>query len=102
RKHAARDRSLEDGGGGAVGALDGKVHVLLGQCQGHVVAVERQQAFAGWGIRQGDLDRDIDPPRPRGQGGFQQVGAVGGQQKQQVGVGGRAVHGVEQVEQDRA
>ena len=40
--------------------------------------------------------------RVKGKGGLEQVSAVGGQQEQQVGVGRRAVHRVEQVEQDRA
>src|SRR6185437_301265 len=100
--HGPPDQFLQEGGGGAVGALHGQLHVRLCQVQRYVLAVEREQAFPGERIGQGDLDRYVDPSRPRGQGGFQQVGTVRGEQEQQVGVWRRAVHGVEQVEQDRA
>jgi hypothetical protein len=67
-----------------------------------VLPVEAQQAFTGRRVRQRDLDRDVDPPWPRRQRRFQQVGPVGREQEQQVRVGGRAIHGVEQVKQHRA
>ena len=97
----AADQLLEEGGGDAVGALDGGRDVVAGQLERHAPAVEREQPFPGGPVGQGDLDRDVDPARAGRQRELEQVGPVGGEQEEQVGVAGRAVHRVQQVEQDR-
>ena len=61
-----------------------------------------QKSLASLRVRKVDLDRDINPAGARRQRGFEQIGAIGCQYEQQVGIAGGAIHRVEQVEQDRA
>ena len=64
-------------------------------------AVELEQRAAGVRVGQFQRDRLVDPAGPRGQRGLEQVGPVGGQHEDDVGVLGEAVHLVEQLEQQR-
>ena len=84
-----------DGGGGASGAevwLQGLPRDR-GFEPGKSFALERREAE----MDLGKLDRLIDPPRPRGKGGFEFLRAVGGKHKQQRGILAQAVHFVEQL-----
>jgi hypothetical protein len=54
------------------------------------------------GVRQGHLDRQIDPAGAGSQGRLQQVGTVAGEQEDHVGVVAEPVHLVEQLEQQRS
>jgi len=49
-----------------------------------------------------DLDRDIHSARSGSQRGLEQVGAVGRQDEQEVGIGRGTVHRVEKIEEHRA
>ena len=101
-EHRAAQELLEKGGGDALGPFHDLLDLGVGQAQRHRAAVEGQQPSPGSRVGQGDLDGHVDPAGTGRQGRLEQVGAVGGQHEQQVGVGGCAVHRVEQVEQDRA
>ena len=47
------------------------------------------------------MHRLVDPARPRGEGRLEEVGTVGGQQEDDVGVLVESIHLVEQGEQQR-
>ena len=78
------------------------VDLGVGELERHRAAVEVEQPTAGVGVGQVDLDGDVDPTRPGGQRRLEQVGAVGRQDEEEVGVAGGTVHRVEEVEQHRA
>ncbi len=99
-EHRPADQLLDERGCHAGHPVDGRRALVVGELERHAAGVDLEQPGAGVGVRQPDLDGDVHPPGPGGEGRLEQVGPVGGQQEQQVGVLRRAVHGVEQLEQD--
>ena len=100
-EHRTADQLLDEGRGHPLGAGHHVVDLGLAEGQRDTPGVDREQPSPGAGVRQGDLHRDVDPAGSRRQRRFEQVRAVGGEQEQQVGVGGGAVHRIEQGEQHR-
>nr|WP_254185476.1 hypothetical protein [Nocardioides panacis] len=90
---------LEEGRGDAVGALEHRVEPAGVDLE--VPAVELEQLPPGGGVGEPERDRLVDAPGARGQGRLEQVGAVGGEQEDHVGVLGQPVHLVEQLEEQR-
>jgi hypothetical protein len=92
------DQLLDEGRGDAVAVGDHLVEVGV---HGQVTRVDLEQAQTALAVGAGDLDRQVDSPRPVGQRGLEDVGPVGGQREGDVGVRADPVHGVEEGEQQR-
>ena len=75
-EHRAAQQLLEERGGHAFGALDDLAGLGITQAQRKRAAVEREQLFTSLGIREVDLDRDVDAPRTRRERGLKQVSSV--------------------------
>ena len=101
-EHRPAQQFLEERGGDAVGALDYLLSLRLREAEPQRATVELQQSPARFGVRERDLDGNVNPAWPGGESRLQQIGAVGGQQEEQVGVACGAVHRIEQVEEHRA
>jgi hypothetical protein len=70
--------------------------------EGDVAGVEPEQAAAGVGVGERDLQGEVDAAGPGGKRRLDEVGPVRREDEQQVGVLLEALHLVEQFEQDAA
>src|SRR3954470_16546503 len=88
---------LDERSAHALRALDDRV--ALGVVERDVARIEVDEAPAARRVGQRDLQREVDAPGARGERGLDDVGTVGRQQEQQVGVLVDPLDLVEQVEQ---
>jgi hypothetical protein len=92
------DHLLDERRGDAVGIAryPGEVSV-----HAQVACVDLEQPLPAVQVRSRDLDGQVNPARPVGQGGLQDVGSVGGQHEGDIGIRADPVHRLEQGEQER-
>ena len=69
-----------------------------GQVEYEVMLVQPHQPAASVRVGERQLGRVIDPAGALGQGGLEQVGAVGGEQERDISVLAESVHLVQQLE----
>jgi len=89
----AADEFFDVGSRHAFGRCDHRGYAAV---ERHVASVEPQQLFPAYCVRPWNLDREVHPARPVGEGLLQDVRPVGGQYERHVRVGTDSVHRVEQ------